>query len=495
MTGSLRQSKDKDSMSDEIKIDYKELTDRLLSGITLKTVSSTPTTTYGHGPGGLFSAPGLAQPLFSAMTLPVMGLQDALPAYPSRDANPLYGIVTGQTATTGDEPTGVCDDPPTVGLTKLCQTSVPFGRQSRQSRVYDVDRTGLLNNRSDMTDLRLMNNPFNQVSNTNVPTLPGNPAQMAQNEFAKAMFEFAVGWKRDFARELYTGNPTNNTAGGGRKYYYGLDLLINTGYRDAESGVACPAADSIVRSFGSLDVASNGTTVVRTITNIYRNLKYIASKAGLNPVKWGIAMSWALFYELTEVWPIAYHTYRNVITTSPATQTLFNDGRAISEMRDAMRGNIDDMSGQYLLIDGEKVMVILDEAITETVLAGESFTSTIYFVPLTVLGGTVVTYIEYFDQGLSYEFAQQFAPGFYQVTDGGRFLIHKKPPTNFCVQLLGKTEPRVVLRTPFLAGRLTSVKYTPVAHQRDSFTDSSYFVNGGGTSRDGVFRSFYTPTA
>ena len=29
-------------MSDEIKIDYKELTDRLLSGITLKTVSSTP---------------------------------------------------------------------------------------------------------------------------------------------------------------------------------------------------------------------------------------------------------------------------------------------------------------------------------------------------------------------------------------------------------------------------------------------------------------------
>ena len=43
MTGSLRQFKDKDNMSDEIKIDYKELTDRLLGGITLKTVSSTPT--------------------------------------------------------------------------------------------------------------------------------------------------------------------------------------------------------------------------------------------------------------------------------------------------------------------------------------------------------------------------------------------------------------------------------------------------------------------
>jgi len=482
-------------MSDQ-EINYKELTDRLLQGISLKAVSSTPTTTYGHGPGGLFSAPGLAQPLFSAMTLPVMGVQDALPAYPSRDANPLYGIITGQTATTGDEPSGVCDDPPTVGLTKLCMQSVVFGRQSRQTRVYDVDRTGLLNNRSDMTDLRLMNNPFNQVSNAGVPTLAGNnPAMIAQNEFAKAMFEFAVGWKRDFAREIFTGNPANNSAGGGRKYAWGLDGLINVGYRDAETGTACSAADSIIRSFNSLDVATNGTTAVRTITNMYRNLKYIAAKSGLNPVKWGIAMSWALFYELTEIWPIAYHTYRNVITTSPATQTLFNDGLAISTMRDTMRGNMDDMSGQYLLIDGEKVQVILDEAITETVLAGESFTSSIYFIPLTVLGGTPVTYLEYFDQNLSYEFAQQFAPGSYQVVDGGRFLLHKKPPTNWCVQMLGKTEPRLVLRTPFLAARLTTVKYTPVAHERSSFTDSSYFTDGGGTDRANAFRSFYSPTA
>ena len=484
-------------MSDELKIDYKELADRLLQGITLKTVpSSTPTTVYGHGPGGLFSAPGLEAPLFSAMILPVMGVQDILPAYPNRNANPLYGIITGQTATTGSEPTGVCDDPPTVGLTKLCMQSQPFGRESRQTRVYDVDRTGLLQNRSDMTDLRLLNNPFGQVSNTNVPTLPGNnPAQIAQNEFAKAMFEFAVGWKRDFARLLYTGTPTNNTAGGGYKEFWGFDALINTGYRDAETGTACPAADSIVRSFGSLDVASNGTTIVRTITNMYRNLKYIASKSGLAPVKWGIAMSWALFYEITEVWPIAYHTYRNTVTASPNSQTTFNNGTDLTNMRDAMRGDIDAMTGQYLLIDGQKVDVILDEAITETVLAGESFTSSIYFIPLTVLGGTPVTYMDYFDQSLSYEFAQQFAPGFYQVTDGGRFLIHKKPPTNFCVQMLGKTEPRLVLRTPFLAARLTSVKYTPVAHERSWDTASSYFADGVGTSRLGAFRSFFTPTA
>lgn len=48
-----------------------------------KAVSSTPTTTYGHGPGGLFSNSALERPIFSAMVLPRTGLQNMLPA---RDA-------------------------------------------------------------------------------------------------------------------------------------------------------------------------------------------------------------------------------------------------------------------------------------------------------------------------------------------------------------------------------------------------------------------------
>ena len=47
-------------------------------------------------------------------------------------------IITGVTATSGSEPTGVCDDPPTAGLSKLCTHSFVFGRQSRQSRVFEL---------------------------------------------------------------------------------------------------------------------------------------------------------------------------------------------------------------------------------------------------------------------------------------------------------------------------------------------------------------------
>lgn len=480
-------------------IDYQKLAQELLAaGVKQKAVSSTPTTTYGHGPAGLFSYPGMERPVFSAMTLPHMGLQSILPVRTTRDANPLYPIFTGVTATTGSEPTGVCDDPPVAGLSKLCTHSFVLGRQSRMTRVFDIDRMGLWTNRGEFGDLQMMGNPF-QGANGTVPTMTGaNGADAAlRSEVGKALFELAVAWSRDFAKELYTGNPANNTAGGGRKYYWGLDALINTGYRDAITGQACPAADSIVRSFGGLDISSNAIAFIRQVTNLYRNLKYIASRTGLDPVTWAIVMPWSLFYELTEVWPCAYMSYRCTNLASGSTQ--FIDATAQIAMRDGMRGDIYNRTGQYLLIDGERVRVVLDDAITETVSAGEAFTAPIYFVPLTVLGGTPVTFLEalnYDAPNGAMEAARVMAPeGSYFTSDGGRFLWHRKPPTNFCVQMLAKTEPRLLLLTPFLAARLTNVKYVPVAHERSGFTDSSYYVNGGKTDYGGYGPSFYTPTS
>jgi len=467
--------------------------------VTTKAVSSTPTTTYGHGPGGLFANPALERPIFSAMLLPRMGLQNMLNVRGTRFAHPLYGIFTGVTATTGSEPTGVCDDPPTAGLSKLCDHTFVYGRQSRQTRVFELDRIGLLTDRGEHYDFQFLGNPFQSGADTNVPTYPGlqGPLNNVLNaEVGKALFELGVAWARDFAREMYTGNPSNNTSGGGRKYFYGLDTLINTGYRDAVTAQACPAADSIVRSFGNLDIASNGATFVRQVTNIYRNLRYIASNAGLDPVQWAITMPWAMFYEVTEVWPCAYLTYRctNLATDNTA---FVNSGDAI-RMRDDMRGNIYDRTGQYLLIDGQRVPVILDDAITELGVGAGSFRAAMYFVPITVLGGTPVTFMEYLDYSApngAIEAARALAPeGSYTISDNGRFLWHKKPPTNFCVQMLAKTEPRLILLTPHLAARLTNIQYTPVQHQRDPFTDGAYFADGGLTTGN-YAPSYYTPTS
>lgn len=471
-----------------------------------KAVSSTPTSTYGHGPGGLFSSPALERPIYSAMVLPSAGLASMLPAYPSVTTNPLYGIFTGVTATTGSEPNGVCDDPPTAGLSKLCMHQFVFGRIARQTRVFDIDRVGKINDRGEHRDFQFIGNPQEGLGGNNspfMPTLPGpaNFANTANNEIAKALFEVAVAWSRDFARLTYTGNPTNNTAGGGYKEFYGLDSLINTGYRDAETGVVCAAADSLVMSFGGKNVSTGGTTatnaIVNQLTTMYRLVQNIAGRANLMPARWAFAMPYSLFYEIVNAWPIAYSTYRTAANV-PTGTTNFVQADVVLRMRDEMMGDMVNRTGQYLLIDGQRVPVVLDDAITETELTSGQFEADIYLVPLTVLGGRPVTYWEYFDYntpGGPMDMARAMAPdGSYYTTDNGRFMWHKKPPTNFCVQAIAKMEPRLLLLTPYIAGRLTDVRYTPLQHERSAFTDSSYFVNGGSTSRS-TAPSYYSPTA
>ena len=472
--------------------------------------SSTPTSVYGHGPGGLFSAPALERPLFSAMLLPRQGLLSRLPVERNRYAQPLYGIITGQTATNNtslETSMGPCDDPPDTGLLKLCTQTRYFGRQSRQTRVLELDRMGLLQDRGEHLDLQWIGNPLAPSgTGAGAPTLPGLAGNAAlTDEVGKVLMEFAVAWARDFAAEVYTGNPANNSTGGGRKYFRGLDLLINTGYRDAYTGVACPAADSLVRNAGNVNLSTDVTgarTIYRNITDIYRQLRFNASAMGLDPVQWVIAMRPSLFYELTEIWPMVYATTRGQAWASAATPINTSAEYLIRE-RDRQRGDLYRYTGQVLMIDGQEVEVVLDDAIAETSVGNGVYSSSMYFVPITVLGGAqrvlTLEYLPYDGECGALESAQAFGVGsFYQVTDNGRFLWHFKPPTNFCVQFLAKTEPTLVLRTPFLAARYTNIRYTPVSHERDWNTSGSYFVDGGQTSYTGITPpapSYFTPTS
>lgn len=478
-------------------LDYKALARQIVAeamagqnGRTLKTVpSSTPTHGIGHGVNGLFAFPGLEQDVVNAMVMPRLGLLDILPSRTSTSDNPMYGIMTGVTASTGSEPSGVCDDPPYAGLMKLCMHQFLWGRIARETRVMDIDVAGHYRNRSDFNDLQLVGNPLGGPD-FYLPTVAGaDPNQALRSEISKILFELAVAFGRDFAKLVYTGNPTNNTAGGGYKEPYGLDILINTGYRDAESGTACPAADSYVYNFNA-KVEDNGAALVARIDNIYRNLNYIADRAGLNPATWAIVMPWGLFDAITAIWPCAYLT-SGCGTGSASTPDWVNSADQIA-MRDEMR------NGEYLKIRGKNVPVILDDGISETD-AGGTFTASIYFVPLRVLGNRPVTFLEYFNMdtpGGPMDAARALAPdGSYFTTNNGRYLWHKKPPTNFCVQILAKSYWRIILETPHIAARMTNVKWTPLQHTRSwDPTVATYYVNGGGTSRTGD-KSYYTPTA
>lgn len=476
---------------------------------TTKAVSSTPRSGgYAHGAFGLMSAPGMSRDVINAMILPQLGLIRRLPSRPSTEDFAYYGIITGQTAATGTfngtNAGGVCGDPPTAGLLKLCEQVYRFGRQSMMTPVIELDRVGRRNNRAEFTDYRLIGAPY-QLDVPGAPTIPGNGgiAQALNFEVAKVAYELANDWVRNFAPFLYAGNRTNNTGGGIILEYNGLDGLINTGYRDADSGVACPRADSLVRSYNSRNVVTSPAAadgIVATITGIDRHMRRRAAQMGLDPVHWVLVMRPDLFYNLTDVWPCAYNTYRciNADSGASAAQPVVNDSMRLMAQRDEMRGNWDDRTGQFLWIDGIKREVVLDDTIPETALSAGAFNSSIYWVPLTVIGGFQSTYMEYFDydtpQG-AMAAAALLAPGdSYFTTDGGRFLWHKRPPTAYCVQSQVKSEPRLVLRTPQIAAKLQNVAYTPWQHEDDWSTASNvyYFLNGGKTGQ-GTAPSFFSP--
>lgn len=476
-------------MKDEIRQALIEL----LGGEAAKAAGSTPNTSYAHGPGGLFSHPALEQPLYSAIVTPHTGLQYILPVRGTLQTDPLFGILTGVTAASGSHPSTVCGDPKTAGLLKLCMGHAPLGRFSLQTSVVNIDRVGKITDRGEHTDFIVYGTPRAATAGSGiVPTMPGgfDLSAAANSETGKRMLEFMVEWARQFASVMYEGNPANNS-GEGYKEFKGLDILINTGYSDAETDQACPAADSLVRNFGNLNVATNGDTLVQEIASVYTFLQQLANETGLAPLELVIAMPFGLFYELTSIWPCSYLTDRCTIGTG---ETNFVNGPDAIRMRDEMRGDLDSRRGQYLLINGLKVPVVIDDAITQDGLGAGVQSTTIYFIPLRVGNGRPVTYIEYFDykSAGTLTAARQWAPAdSFDVSDNGRFLWHRKPPTNWCIQALALTEWRVILRTPYLAARITNVAYTPRIPLRSGDPSSPYFVDGGRIDRQGYGPSYY----
>ncbi len=450
---------------------------------TFKTASSTATQTPAHGPGGIFSTPGLNQNVFNAMIIPWSGLAKVLPKYKSVDINPLHAITTGVTAVTGSHPSGNCDPCKVPGNLKEGQISAAFGRRCLSTKTIDVSNIGARNNRGEMTDLKWIGDPF-AAAGSALPTTPlgrgGNPLL---SELAKARIEFLAGYAQEFSRELYTGNPANNS--GTYREYRGLNILVNSGYQDANTGAFLSAADSLVVNINA-NIAGNGAAFVNTLTAAYRRQSMAASDMGLAPVTFAFVMPEMMFYELTAVWPCAFNTARCVTNADGATVNL--EATDMRQMVQAMR------DGEYLLIDGARVRVILDNAIPQTDANG-TFTSTIYLLPLTVRGGIAATYLEYFDyeNGDTREVINAFGtPGKYETSDGGRFIWARRE-NGFCVSMDSVARERLILETPWLAARFTNVQYTPIMVTKSGYpSDGNRFYNGGNTSIPAP--SFYAPT-
>lgn len=438
-----------------------------------------PVGPYVHGPGGLFGVRGLERDVISTFTQITGSLGEMLPIVESNDTTPLFAFITGFLRSDQQEKNGVCDDPEEAGNFKTCLQTAVWGRKEFKSRQAEVNEIGQRINRGEFTDLRLVNGPLvNGMSGLmqNAFNFKGADAILAGNEVAMRMQEMAVSFQRWYCPQVYTGNPANSSAGGGYKEFMGLDLLISRTKIDVETGAACPSLYSDIKSFGYKDISSSAAPdIYRTLSTMMYILEDKARKQNLAPVKFALVMRPQLFWELTRFWPSQYNTDGTGVANAAFDSLYLENVR----MRDAMR------DGSYLLINSRPYQVIQDDCIMEEnqsvngAIPIGGFASDIYIVPLTARGGTLRTLYWQYRNYKTAVLPQMSGLPTWFWSDNGAFLWSMKAPDNWCYEVIAKTEPRLILRTPQLAGRLTDVVYVPLQHTDDPLPSQYYHVNGG----------------
>lgn len=370
---------------------------------------------------------------------------------------------------------------------KSCLQGALFGRYERKTKPLELNKVGRRENRGEFLDLRLVNDPI-LTSGLSVPSSIPLEAQNVLNRQVLSMWmTLGVAFERLLGPQVYTGSPANNTVGGGYEEFHGLETLVGTGKIDVITGTACAALNSDLRNWAYKRVDSNASDLVATLTSMVRNVQDIASRTGLDPVEWAFVMRRNLFDVIADVWPCAYGTFRCAsggVQDAAITQLVI-DGMAQRQMAEDMR------NGHYIIIDGRKIPVIIDDFIPEDTnttnasVASGCFASDIYYLPFTVRGGIQSLYLEYFDFNAGNGVMQAVAEGnlgSFFWSDGGRFLWTFRQ-TGWCVEWWAKIEPRLRLLTPHLAGRLQNVLYCPSLHFREDEPTSSYFADGGATTR------------
>lgn len=447
-----------------------------------------PVQPYLHGPNGLFNRRDRENPVFSAILDPITGVADVIPVFNgARYLDNNWGgtdaafdsLITGQTAGNLDDfanqPTQPCQDGPVAGLLKFCSLVNPFGQYKMATREVEITRAGRV---ADMTDAQLVQvaNQFPQglfAAPTGVPTLQN----AVNNELASRILEMMIGFRRMLAGRVYIGSPSNNN--GEARDIVGLDIHINSGNkRDSLNNTLCTAANSDVKSFGSAVVGST-TNIMKYIEMCDAFVVNKARRQGLGTPTYIIAMRPELWQEITEIIPIQKYERVLAVINNVTNGRGTVDARNAYDERNAMRESL------LIPVNGRMIPVVVDDTIAETSTKPggiPTYASTIYGIPLTVLGGMPVTFWEYFNHGNNQANAIQAMAGqLTWTTDGGMFRWFADFARG-CLKLNVVFTPRLRMRTPQLAWRVDNVACQPLQHFSDWNPSSSYFVDGGVTT-------------
>jgi hypothetical protein len=426
---------------------------------------------------GLFARPGVRPEMFQTLAFPRSFL-GAVGINQSRFFEENLAILTGQLADSGTNATGFCGDPPGTAQLKTCEQQYKFGKYYIKTDLNAIPETGLFRNRADVPRNILNMSPH---ENPLIPEIMFD-LQDSDSQLRHELFRIGSSTSRSMERVAITGDNTQASAStehGWISEFDGLDTQIKTGYADRSTGTLCPAADSAVITFG-VDVGAtisggDGRNIVTTIADLYWGLQQRAMSFGMDGTQWVWVMRPDTFRAIVEAYACQYQTYRCDSNAGGRTFTLNEASGETNRLRLEM------MNGQYLLIDGTQVPVVFSEGIPRENVANATFFSDIYCVPMNWQGLPLIR-MEYFPMNNpnALEYASFADADAIRYLNNGMYIVGTRD-TPFCREYHFGAKFRLILDTPFLAGRIDDINYTFRAPIRDAYPGGSFYADGGDT--------------
>lgn len=436
--------------------------------------AGTPTGVSAHGPGGMFSQPGVNPRVYSAIPRP-FSLISQLNVVKSEYENELISILTAQPAGAGTNPTSTCGDPVTPGNLHKVSITRRFGKYFIGGESVDVTEIGKLNNRADVERV-IMNAPS---PNPFMPDLLARPNVNFRSEEAQQLYRIGISLERALASRDITGNSSLASSSAARGYireYDGLDRIVTSGIVDSAAGTAAPAADSLVVTWGStLGATVGGRRLMESLHEGIFSRIQLANKLGIPVTRWALTGDERMFFMLTREAAVYASTFS--YSDSAAATPINRELNAINDMRNAM------LDGQYLQVANLRIPFLFSsgEETSANASTGE-LTSNLYFVPIEESNGDLL-YLEYFP------FDNRYIAAFNGLTNttgrvvlnNGMYMLATRSG-GFCDQLMIAGHIRMILLTPFLAARWDSLKYNSYTGFRNAFPGSTGYYGGGVSS-------------
>lgn len=397
---------------------------------------------YLYEAGGLFGrCDGPAQ-LINALVGPV-GFESKL-TWIGSDTEKEFVDAWTSISEVGNEQNSSCGDCITPQL-RMCAQLYCFGRFCRQTDELQFDRLSVKDNAN--VPVKAL---FGDLTDASGNVLIRRGEQIT-DAFMLQMRTVGYLARLKNSTMLWNGDPANND---GRIYqeYSGFQTLVNTGKFDAYTQQDCDGLDSFLLDYLNNNPQSDGALA---ITNYFRRMVLQFQRRAE-----GAGFDWNSAEMHVVMTPNMWDAIAKAYACGGIDLCAINNATMNVENTEARTRYEEFLSRMALPIYGKWYPVTLDGQIPETTGQTNGICSDIYFIT-TAINGEMITFGQYQDFQKTYgrtrnELVSLFGSDDISITDNGRFALIKDNKRGcFDVQLL--TKPRIVMKMPWLSGRLQNV--------------------------------------